>query len=752
MKLNAIYVALAAIAAGQVAQAQTNPAPESSEAGPVEHVLVTMPLHKPVSDTAFPVNVITGDELSREVRSTLGETIENQPGMFNASYGPGVGQPVIRGLAGPRVLVLQNGTTSADVSTYSQDHAVAVEPLLANTVEILRGPSTLYYGGGALGGVVNVIDNRIPVQQVEGTRARVGYRYDGASSGNVAAGMVETSLGDVSLHFDGVIRETDDLDVADGTGTEGGDTLLNTDTEAESFTLGGAWHFDKGFFGLSVSQLNSNYGLPAGTHDHSHGDEHGDEHDEAHEGEHAEHHDEGDDHMGEEGEGIRLDLEQTRYDALVHLHDPLPGISVARGFLTRTEYMHQEIEPGGGIGVEFDSETTEARVELVHNAIGNFDGAVGLQYIDNAFSAVGEEAYVVPTDVERLGVFFKEDWHRDALTVEFGARLDSDELTPLNNAGPRRSFDSLSFSTGLSYALMDDLQLTAAVSRAERAPSVSELYANVTNLESEEYVEHVAIGAIPLGDVDLDTEQSLNFEAGFSWTSGGHQVSVTAFAYDFDSFIYARNTGMFGEAHGHDDHDHEEEHEHEADHSADHDEGHEEAHAHEEEHGHEEMHDEHDHGEEGAPILQWDQEAALFVGVEVDADWLLSDSDHGRLMLETGVDYVRADLDRGGDVPRMPPLRGRLGLNWADEHGYYFARLVATDRQDRAGRFEEDTDGWVRLDLGAEWNIPLKSGALTVNAGVRNLSNEEIRLSTSFLREDAPEPGRSLQLGVRWDL
>jgi iron complex outermembrane receptor protein len=198
---------------------------------------------------------------------------------------------------------------------------------------------------------------------------------------------------------------------------------------------------------------------------------------------------------------------------------------------------------------------------------------------------------------------------------------------------------------------------------------------------------------------------------------------------------------LFGEAHGHDDHDHEEEdHDHEEEHD-DHDMDHDEDHDHEE-----------DYDEEGAPILQWDQEAALFVGIELDANWLLSDGEGGRLMLETGFDYVRADLDRGGDVPRMPPLRGRLGLNWADEHGYYFARVVATDRQDRAGRFEEETDGWVRVDLGAEWNIPLKSGELSVNAGVRNLTNEEIRLSTSFLREYAPEPGRSLQFGVRWDL
>lgn len=746
MKLNPIWVALATVAASSSSYAQDN-TESNSAPGPIEHVLVTMPLHKQASDSAFPINVLTGDALAREARATLGETIENQPGMFNASYGPGVGQPVIRGLTGPRVTVLQNGTVSADVSTYSQDHLIAVEPLLANTVEILRGPATLYYGGGALGGVINVIDNRIPTSRVEETTATLGYRYDGASDGNVAAGKVETAIGNLSLHLDGIVRETSDVDVAAETGTEGGDVLLNTDTESDSFTLGGAWHFDKGFFGLSVSQLNSNYGLPAGTHDHEH--DHGEEHDDDHGEAHDDH-----EHMEGGADGIRLDLEQTRYDALLHVHEPMRGVEVLRGFLTRTEYEHSEIEPDGFIGVTYASDTTEARVEVVHSAIGDFDGAVGLQYIDNAFSALGAEAFVTPTDVERLGIFINEDWHRGDLTVELGARVDSDELNPIDGGGPRRSFDSLSLSAGAKYALWDDLSLTASLSRAERAPTVSELYSNFPNLESEDYVEHLAIGAIPLGDVTLDTERSVNFEAGFSWASGGHQLSVTAFAYDFDNFIYAANTGRFGMGHGHDhDEEHDEHHDEHDEHHDDHDDEHHDEH---DEHGdeHHDDHADHDHGDEegDVPILQYTQDQALFVGIEVNGNWLLSDSQSGRLMLETGIDYVRADLDQGGDVPRMPPLRGRLGINWADDNGFYFARLVATDDQDRAGEFEAATDGWLRLDLGANWTIPLGQGQLDINAGVRNLTDEEIRLSTSFLREDAPEPGRSLQFGIRWTM
>ncbi|MCH1491794.1 MAG: TonB-dependent receptor plug domain-containing protein, partial [Luminiphilus sp.] len=198
------------------------------DSNPMEHVLVTLPLHQTATETSLPVTVLTGDELARRAAATLGETLEGLPGVHNASFGPGVGQPVIRGLSGPRVTTLQNGTRSADASSLSADHVVAVEPLLADSIEVLRGPATLLYGGGAIGGVINVLDNRIPTTMPQDTTWGLDYRYTGASRGNAGTFRLDTALGPVALHADALFRDTDNLEVPAGAGSDGTDFLPNT--------------------------------------------------------------------------------------------------------------------------------------------------------------------------------------------------------------------------------------------------------------------------------------------------------------------------------------------------------------------------------------------------------------------------------------------------------------------------------------------------------------------------------------------
>jgi iron complex outermembrane receptor protein len=176
---------------------------------PMEHVLVSVPIHKKVANTALPVTVLSGDTLRRQAGATIGETLSNSPGLANASFGPGVGQPVIRGQAGPRVTVLQNGTSSADASNISADHAVSVEPLLADSVEVLRGPATLLYGGGAIGGVVNVLDNRIPTTKITSLQGGAEYRHDTASSSDTLVGRLEGGNGAFAFHVDGLLRSWD---------------------------------------------------------------------------------------------------------------------------------------------------------------------------------------------------------------------------------------------------------------------------------------------------------------------------------------------------------------------------------------------------------------------------------------------------------------------------------------------------------------------------------------------------------------
>ena len=251
-----------------------------NEPQPLEHVLVTLPIHQTATETSLPVTVLTGEELAREASATLGETLERLPGVHNASFGPGVGQPVIRGLSGPRVTTLQNGTRSADASSLSADHVVAVEALLADSIEVLRGPATLLYGGGAIGGVVNVLDNRIPTTLPEQTSWGLDYRYSGASGGNTGTFRVDTALGPFAVHADALFRDTQNLEVPDGAGTDGMDLLPNTDTSATAGTLGAAFHFDGGFIGIAVNRQKNKYGLPEGSHGHhGHGDDHDDDHD-----------------------------------------------------------------------------------------------------------------------------------------------------------------------------------------------------------------------------------------------------------------------------------------------------------------------------------------------------------------------------------------------------------------------------------------------------------------------------------------
>jgi iron complex outermembrane receptor protein len=209
----ALAVACAPLFVSTTALAQTPSTGADDSALRMEHVLVTMPLHKEVAETALPFTVLTGDELRRSASATLGDTLRDVPGIANASFGPGVGQPVIRGQTGPRVRVLQNGTTSADASKASQDHANAVETLLANSVEVLRGPSTLLYGGGAIGGVINVLDNRIPVSLPEEATGGLAYRHDTASNMDVLVGKFEGSAGNFAFHADAMMREFDDLEI-----------------------------------------------------------------------------------------------------------------------------------------------------------------------------------------------------------------------------------------------------------------------------------------------------------------------------------------------------------------------------------------------------------------------------------------------------------------------------------------------------------------------------------------------------------
>ena len=677
-------------------QAASQPPPEAR----IEHVLVTMPLHKETAQTALPFTVLTGEQLRRSASATIGDTLGNLPGISNASFGPGVGQPVIRGQAGPRVRVLQNGMTSADASKASQDHANAVEALLANSVEILRGPSTLIYGGGAIGGVVNVLDNRIPTALPEALTGGVSYSHDTASNMDVALAKLEGSAGNVAFHLDGMLRDFDDLEIPgmaelEGIDEHGADpadghsgekeargSVPNTAGEARSFTLGGSYHFDRGFIGLSAARLDNEYGLPAGVHEEGHGGEGpGGVEPEAEE---------------EEGD-ITLDMEQTRYDALMHLHEIAPGIEVARVFLTYTDYEHAEIEGSGEIGTTYSNESLEGRVELAHKNFAGFDGVFGLQSASGEFTALGEEAFIPTTDYRELGLFLVEDYHTENWIYELGLRYDHEKRDPTTVTGSQ-SFNAYSAAGSALWSFDEDWQFGIAASRSERAPSIEELYSNLGNPMSD-LVLHAATNAFEIGNPNLDTEVSNNIDLSLRWASNGSYASLQVYYNDFSDYINLVNTGVeIGES----------------------------------------------------PVRKFIQEDAEFVGLEFDSEFIVAALAGGVWSVGFFGDATRGELDNGDDVPRLPPLRLGARLAWDTERFSLWTRVLDADDQDRSGANETKTPGFTRWDAGAEYHLPARDWGLNVFLIVNNITDEEIRLSTSFLRNVAPEAGLGVEAGLRF--
>lgn len=695
-----LAVACAQIAAQglRAQQAPSQPLSQAPSQARMEHVLVTTPLHKETSETALPFTVLTGGELRRSVAATIGDTLSNLPGISSASFGPGVGQPVIRGQAGPRVRVLQNGTSSADAAQASQDHANAVEAFLADSIEILRGPSTLMYGGGAIGGVVNVRDNRIPTALPEALSGGFSYSRDTASNMNLYVGKLEGSFDNIAFHLDSTFRDFDDLEIPGMAELEGIDAhgaehgaehegeeaikglVPNTAGEASSVTLGGSYHFDRGFMGLSAARLNNQYGLPGGAHGEHHGAE----------PEGAEH--------GEEEEGdIALDMEQSRYDALMHLHDFAPGIEIARVFLTYTDYEHAEIEGGGEVGTLYANESIQSRVELVHASFARFDGVLGLQTASGQFSATGEEAFIPVTDYREWGLFLVEDYRTESAIYELGLRYDHEHRDPKSVTGDQ-SFRAFSAAGSALWRFGEDWRFGIAASRSERAPSIEELYSNLGN-PMDALVLHAATNAFEIGNTDLDTEVSRNIDLSLRWASNGSYASLQVYYNDFSNYIALVNTGR------------------EIDES---------------------------------PVRQFVQEDAEFVGLEFDSEFILARAAGGVWRVGFFGDLTRGELDKRGDVPRLPPRRLGARLAWDTERFSLWTRLLNAGDQDRAGVNETETPGFTRWDVGAEYYPSVRDRVVNVFLRVNNITDEEIRLSTSFLRNVAPEAGLGVEAGLRF--
>ncbi|NIB39656.1 TonB-dependent receptor [Pseudomaricurvus alkylphenolicus] len=679
-----------------------------------EMVVSASPIHSQHSDNARPISVLNGEELRNKAAATLSQTLTGQVGISAASFGPGVGNPVIRGQSANRVKVMQDNLDTLDASNTSADHANTTEPLLAEQIEVLRGPATLRFGSGAIGGVVNVIDNRIPGQlKKEPFSGALETRHNSVNDETASVLRLDGQRaleagGHFAWHADALYRESNNVDIPgfanEEEPEESSDGFIeNSNANAKAGSLGFSWIGERGFVGFSVNRQENNYGIPAGAHEHHHDEEeHHDDEDHHEEEEHhedEEHHEEEEHHddeahhdeEGHEDEApVRVDMEQTRYDLKGQLNQPFAGFDKLTWRAAYNDYEHTELE-GAEIGTLYTSEAFETLIELVHKERNGWIGAFGLQHLDRDYGAEGEEAFIPSmTNIQRTGLYWIEEKHWKHQWLEFGLRLEQQSVDP--DDARSIDHDSTSASLGYHWSLEDIHQFSVVLGMAERAPSMEELVSDGA---------HIATQTYDLGDRSLDTENSRNLDLGYEWqpAPGGlvSDLKVNVFYNDIGDYIYQRNTG------------------------------------------------EEDHDSEFL-IFQYDQQDATFKGAEVELNLSLSESVKLRLF----ADAVRAEFDQGGDVPRVSP--DRVGAEFSIEQTRWSGSLqiIEAGEQDRPGEGEEATDGYTRLD--ASINVPFSVGE---NSGLvffraTNLLDEEIRHATSFLREVAPEAGRGLSAGVRF--
>jgi len=493
----------------------------------LEEVVVTAsPIGVGAAGLAQSAIVLAGDDLSRRIGSSLGETLAGEPGVTATFFGPRASRPIIRGLSGERVLMLQNGVSALDVSNLSPDHSVGIEEILADQVEVLKGPSTLLYGSGAVGGVVNVVDGRIPSRELQGWSGVAEFRGETVDEELSAAGRVDGRMDSIALHAHAYHRETEDYDIpgyawskdARAEAVEEGEepdltrgTVENSDSETAGGALGAAWFGDGVEVGVSWTRHETDYGLP-GPGEHAHGED-----DPAEE--------------AAEDDAIRIDQRQDRLDLRAEwsgLTGRVSDVLVRAGY---SEYRHRELE-GSEVGTRFDQDGVDLRVHLGLAAMAGWLGTLGLQYSDTELDAEGEEAYVPPSDTQSYALFLVERRAFGRLTLDLGGRLERQEIDT-RSASRDYADTSLTVVAGLLWSFDEALTGAVELTRSERHPQAAELYAQGP---------HLAVSRFEIGDDRLRTEAASTIDLGLR-REGELHWHVSFFLSDFDDYVYLQPTG-----------------------------------------------------------------------------------------------------------------------------------------------------------------------------------------------------------------
>ncbi|HYI09566.1 MAG TPA: TonB-dependent receptor [Thermoanaerobaculia bacterium] len=655
-------VAEVEVAAGQAAQM----AVIVDQAVHREEIVVTAtPGGRGSSEVVQPVNVLTADELTSKLQPTLGETLAQEPGVSSTYFGPGSSRPVIRGLGGDRIRILEEGIGTGDASNVSPDHAVSVDPASAERIEIVRGPATLLYGSNAIGGVVNVLDNRIPsdvpAQLTGTTELRLGSVAD-ERGGTVA---VNGGKGKLAWHLDLLRRNTDDYSIsgpADVHDDEESGVVENTATRSTGATVGASWVGARGFFGASFGGLDSRYGIP-GHH----------------------HHEEGE--AEEEEAPVQIELEQRRFDLRGELNPSGGFFRNVRLRAGSADYEHVELE-GSEVGTRFLNDSWEGRVEATHRPFGLLTGSMGVQVMSRDFEAIGAEAFVPPSETKARAAFLFEEATRGPWTLQFGTRYEHQDVSAEGDL-PDRNFGGISGSVGAIYRPAPQYAVAVSLARGVRAPTAEELYSNGP---------HLATSSFEIGDPNLDEETSVGLDVSLRKTEGKFHGEVTFFSNRFDGFVFGNPS------------------EEEAD---------------------------------GLRVFRYMQQDAHFRGLEASAHFELWHAEPHHIELELGTDYIRATLDDGGNLPRIPPQRHSATLSYTGDrfHGMAEVRYVAA--QDEVAAFEEPTGSYTLVNANIGYRFFFTRTVHDILLRGTNLTDKLARSHVSPLKEIAPLPGRDVSLSYR---
>ncbi|MDX2273889.1 MAG: TonB-dependent receptor [Hyphomonadaceae bacterium] len=679
-------MAAALIGTPSLARAQSAPQVEPE-------IVVTAPLEGASIESLQGATVLRRDEVIENLNGGLGNSLDALPGVATSFFGAGASRPIIRGLGEDRVRVLQNGVGAIDASTASPDHAVSSDGLDAERIEVLRGAAALAYGGNAVGGVVNIIDNSIPRRAIEGVEGQAMAAFSTVDEGRQGQLSLGVGAGPFALHFGIAQRETEPYEIPGAAALhneieedeheESEGVAPNTWTDYSAYDVGASYVGSWGFVGLAAKRTEGEYGLVG--HEHE-------EEDEEHE---------------DEPNLARIAYEQTRYEARGDFRVNWGAFDRLDFAAQQSDYQHTEFESDGAAGASFFSDGWEGRLEAHHRG-ELLQGAVGLQLSDVDFSAEGEEAFIAPVNTRDLGAFVVERLDFGRWGLEGGARIERREL--VSERFGAREFDSLSGSAGVFLRPAEDWFFGATLARTERAPTAFELFSDGPHLATRNY---------ELGDPSLDQEIATSLEFSSRYQGDRVQVEMNLFAIDFADYIALVDRGdvfwldeeseTSGFAASEDDPAIPE-------------------------------------GAEVLPVFHFAEQDASFLGGELSVRAKLFELAGFSFSSDAALDLVNASFDAGSRPPRIPPRTLTVGVEV--ESDYWTARLEAVDtaKQDRLAALETVTDGFTFVNAGLAWRPEGEGGPWTISLNGRNLTDEEGRVHSSFLKNELPLPGRNVRL------